>query len=197
MVDYQKGIEKMREYGIAPPVKRFSFAIPNAEAELKSATAQISAELGVILEWLPEYTDIARWLQDSGGKGLLMQGNIGRGKSIMLKYVLPLIFITHLNRIITVADCGDNRLDIDDFLRKNIIGLDDIGTEPMRNLKFGTERNIVIEAFNAAEFNEKMFVLATTNLTRDEMRERYGDRIIDRIGHLCHRVVFNGHSLRK
>ena len=187
----------MREYGIAPPVKRFSFAIPNAKTEMQRAMNVVGAELGVQLEWLPEYDAVAGWLSDNGGKGLLLFGSIGRGKSLLLKYILPLIFITHLNRIITVADCGDNRLDIDDFLRKNIIGLDDIGTEPMRNLKFGTERNIVIEAFNAAEFNEKMFVIGSTNLTRDEMRERYGDRIIDRMLHLCHRVVFNGNSLRK
>ena len=187
----------MREYGIAPPVKRFLFAIPDAKAEMQRAMGVVGAELGVWLEWLPEYDAVAGWLSDNGGKGLLLQGNIGRGKSLLLKYILPLIFITHLNRIITVADCGDNRVDIDDFLSKNIIGLDDIGTEPARNLKFGTERNIVIETFNAAEFNEKMFIIASTNLTRDEMRIRYGDRIIDRMRHLCHRVVFNGNSLRK
>lgn len=197
MVDYQKGLEKMREYGIAPPVKRFSFAIHDSKSEMERAMVAVGSELGVRLEWLPEYDAMAEWLGDNGGKGLLLQGQIGRGKSLLLKYVLPLIFISHLNRIIAVADCGDNRLDIDDLLRKNIIGLDDIGTEPARNLKFGTERNVVIEAFNAAEFNEKMFIVASTNLTRDELRVRYGDRIVDRIIHLCHRVTFNGNSLRK
>lgn len=196
MVDYQKGLEKMREYGIAPPVKRFSFAIPDAKSEMERAMAAVGAELGVRLEWLPEYDAVAEWLSDNGGKGLLLQGQIGRGKSLLLKYVLPLIFITHLNRIVTVADCGDNRLDIDEFLRKNILGLDDIGVEPARNLKFGTERSIVIEAFNAAEFNEKVFIIASTNLKRDELKDRYGDRILDRITHLCHRVPFNGNSLR-
>jgi DNA replication protein DnaC len=197
MVDYQRGLEKMREYGIAPPVRRFSFTIADAKMEMERAMAAIGAELGKKLEWLPEYDEVAAWLSDNRGKGLLLHGSIGRGKSLMLKYILPLIFITHLNRIITVADCGDNSLNIDEFLRKNIIGLDDVGVEPDRKMKVGTERNVVIEAFNAAEFNDKMFIVASTNLTFEELKKRYGDRIVDRIRHLCHRVVFNGQSLRK
>ncbi len=99
MVDYQKGIEKMREYGIAPPVKRFLFAIPDAKAEMQRAMEAVGAELGVRLEWLPEYDAVAGWLSDNGGKGLLLQGNIGRGKSLLLKYILPLI----LNRFTSLS----------------------------------------------------------------------------------------------
>ena len=45
-------------------------------------------------------------------------------------------------------------------------------------------------------FPDRM-VIASSNLSGEGIKERYGDRIYDRIKYLCYRVAFNGNSLRK
>lgn len=77
-----------------------------------------------------------------------------------------------------------------------ILSLDDIGTEVER-MDFGTRRNIVVEVINKAQDNPDIMLIMSTNLSGDALRDKYGDRIFDRIKYLCHRVPFNGNSLRK
>jgi DNA replication protein DnaC len=49
---------------------------------------------------------------------------------------------------------------------------------------------------NAAErYHRPIFI--STNLTEEQIYERYGDRTMDRLTHLCRTVHFSGDSLRK
>ena len=52
--------------------------------------------------------------------------------------------------------------------------------------------NLVINA--AERYNRPMFI--TTNLTEEQILARYGERTLDRLGHLCRMVKFSGESLR-
>ena len=47
----------------------------------------------------------------------------------------------------------------------------------------------------AERYNRPMFI--TTNLTEEQILARYGERTLDRLGHLCKTVKFTGESLRK
>lgn len=77
-----------------------------------------------------------------------------------------------------------------------MISLDDIGVEVDR-MDYGTRRNIVVEAINKAQDNPDTMLIMSSNLSGDAIRDRYGDRIYDRVMYLCHRIAFNGESLRK
>ena len=49
---------------------------------------------------------------------------------------------------------------------------------------------------NAAErYHRPVFI--TTNLTEQQILNRYGERTLDRILHLCRTVKFKGESLRR
>ena len=39
--------------------------------------------------WLPQYDFIAKWLKDNKGRGLMLMGNCGVGKTVMCCYVIP------------------------------------------------------------------------------------------------------------
>ena len=95
-----------------------------------------------------------------------------------------------------MVDCGSQQVNIDEILRRKFISLDDIGVEVDR-IDYGTRRNVVVEAINKAQDNPDTMLIMSSNLSGDAIRERYGDRIYDRVKYLCHRVAFNGQSFRK
>lgn len=195
-MDYNEILKQLETEGNPVPSHRFRFSVPNAREELEKAMTAVLSRMGEKLVWLPEYDEVAKWLTDNNGKGLLLYGNCGRGKSLLARYAIPMIFRGFLRRIVTVVDCGSQANNIDEILRRKFVSLDDIGTEADR-VDFGTRRNIVVEVINKAHDNPDTLLIMSTNLSGDGIREKYGDRIFDRVKYLCYRVAFNGQSLRK
>ena len=144
--------------------------------------------------WLPEYEKVAAWLSGNQGRGLFLFGNCGRGKSILCRHALPAILLECCRKVVSVFDMQDMNRDIDLVLSKHILALDDIGTEE-QSVKYGERRMAFAEIMDAAEKHGKL-VIVSTNLGENELRERYGDRILDRIRSTTTRVRFSGASLR-
>lgn len=195
-MDYTEVLRQLRAEGNPVPSQRFRVSIPNAREELKKAMTAILGSMGEKLIWLPEYDKVSDWLSDNNGKGLFLYGNCGRGKSLLSRYAIPAMIRAFSQRIITVVDCGSQQPNIDEILRRKFIALDDVGVEVER-VDFGNRRNIVVEAINKAQDNPDTMLIISSNLSGEAIRERYGDRIYDRIKYLCYRVAFNGQSLRK
>ena len=42
-------------------------------------------------EFIPEYEEIINWMCDTKGKGLLLMGSCGRGKSIIINGLIPIL----------------------------------------------------------------------------------------------------------
>ena len=144
--------------------------------------------------WLPEYEAVASWLADNKGKGLLCAGNCGRGKSVICQRVLPIIF-QHVHRLImntiTATELNDH---YDEYRQYKIISIDDVGTESVAN-RYGEKRNYIQEIVDEAERKQKLLVIST-NLSADELFERYGERTISRLRALTTPVTFSGDDLR-
>lgn len=195
-MNYDEILNQLKTEGNPTPSPRFRFSIPNAREELEKAMAAVLSRMGEKLVWLPEYDKVAEWLTNNHGKGLLLYGNCGRGKSLLARYAIPMLFRAFCQRIVSVVDCGSQQVNIDEILRRKLISLDDIGVEVDR-VDYGTRRNIVIEAINKAQDNPDTMLIMSSNLSGDAIRERYGARIFDRVKYLCHRISFNGQSLRR
>lgn len=195
-MNYDEILNQLKTEGNPTPSPRFRFSIPNAREELEKAMAAVLSRMGEKLVWLPEYDKVAEWLTNNHGKGLLLYGNCGRGKSLLARYAIPMLFRGFCQRIVSVVDCGSQQVNIDEILRRKLISLDDIGVEVGR-VDYGTRRNIVIEAINKAQDNPDTMLIMSSNLSGDAIRERYGARIFDRVKYLCHRISFNGQSLRR
>ena len=144
--------------------------------------------------WLPEYDEVADWLTDNGGRGLLMFGDCGRGKSLLGKYVLPVIFNFYLKKIMPVFTANGLNQDLDSILKYKIVSIDDIGTEIIHN-QYGSKRIAFQELVDAAESEGKLIVIST-NLSLDVITERYGIRTVDRLKAITRQVLFTGESLR-
>lgn len=195
MNNFKQIFDEMKSVGIPVPAARVKIVIPNASVILKNAMSYfLSAEHKQLL-WLPEYDRVAEWLANNQGRGLFLYGNCGRGKSILCRYVIPAILLKYMRKVVSVYDVQDMNKDIDQVLSKHIISLDDIGTEEI-SMKFGEKRLAFAEVMDAAEKYGKL-VIVSTNLSIEELKKRYGDRVVDRIISTMFRVPFNGESLRK
>lgn len=195
-MDYSNILAQMSKEGFSAPVRRFTFSLPNAKEELRNAMTCVARSMGEQLLWLPEYDEVAAWLSDNKGKGLLLFGSCGRGKSWIIRYALPMIFRARLNKTVKVVDCAYSGTNIDEVLNYPFLALDDLGAEE-DIVNYGTRRQLVSEVICRAQDNPKMFVMASSNYDGEALKERYHERVFDRIKYLFYQVSFNGKSLRK
>ena len=142
-------------------------------------------------EYIKEYDQIIEWMTDTKRKGLALFGSVGKGKTIINSFVIPVMFYTKFNKILRPQEA--NKL-TKESLNKWALIIDDIGIEYIIN-DFGTKIDMVAEAINHAEHHSKLLFL-TSNLTKDELINKYGLRIFDRIKRLCKIIIFTGKSLR-
>lgn len=191
---FSDAFDEMKVHGMKLPSDRVCLKVPDARNVLWSTLRYFIGLEGKKAIWLPEYEKVATWLADNEGRGLFLFGNCGRGKSILCRYVIPLILLRCCRKIVSVFDIQDLNQNIDLVLSKHIISLDDIGTEEV-SIKYGERRMAFAEVMDAVEKQSKL-IIVSTNLGGDDLKSRYGDRIYDRIKSTTYRIPFNGESLR-
>ena len=77
-----------------------------------------------------------------------------------------------------------------------MIGIDDLGNEPVEILDFGNPIHPIIRLIEYRYINQS-FTFITTNLTAKEIRTKFGDRIADRFNEMLHVIIFEDGSYRK
>lgn len=153
---------------------------------------------------------MARWLTSGSSKfGMLMCGECGNGKSTLLKAFQQLLNILaipipdgHGNYGIQITDAKYvahlARTDNSAFLQlsqKDMLGIDDPGTESQEVMDFGNVVTPVIDLLTKRH-DEQLFTIITTNLTPKQIREHYGDRIAERLNEMVEKIVFTNNSYR-
>ena len=94
--NFQRAISEARknddDYAPIP----FRFGIPNAKEALIAGLEEVMRHK---VEWLAEYDQKVNWLTDNQGKGLVLIGPPGVGKSEICMKVIPLIFRMALHKV--------------------------------------------------------------------------------------------------
>ena len=190
-------ISQMRDTGYPQEIDRVQISIPNAEKRLRGGLQYVvNMKSGCNAEWNERnYRPIVDWMTDNKGKGLLMFGGCGLGKSVIGMYILPLLIKDVHKKVVNIFSAQELNKKIDEILKLHIIYIDDIGTEDNLN-SYGNKRMPFAELCDAAEKKGKLLIL-TTNLSIDELTQRYGDRVVDRLIATTKAVPFTGDSLRK
>lgn len=162
-------------------------------------------------QYLPEYDKIVEWMTDTKGKGLLLMGDCGRGKSSILTAVIPVLLkLKNFGPVFPVASCqfedpcrvtwksssvGDYSTKLDYLCHIRFPIIDEVGVEPMVN-NYGVKSEGFNKVIDIAEQKLRpLFV--STNLTVAELKDRYGVRAVDRLIRLSKTVEFRGPSFRK
>jgi DNA replication protein DnaC len=143
-------------------------------------------------EHLSSYDEIIDWMIDTRGRGLMLMGECGLGKSTILNYVIPAIFRTKTNKVLRSIPAKELAA-VDKNVAPFII-IDDLGTESIKN-DYGTKVDAVADAISYAEDSSKT-LLITTNLSPNSLKERYDERTLDRL-RKCKVVIIKGKSFRK
>lgn len=190
-------VSQMRDTGYPQEIDRVQISIPNAEKRLRGGLQYVvNMKSGCNAEWNEHnYRPIVDWMTDNKGKGLLMFGGCGLGKSVIGMYILPLLIKDVHKKVVNIFSAQELNQKIDEILKLHTIYIDDIGIEDNLN-SYGNKRMPFAELCDAAEKKGKLLIL-TTNLSIDELTERYGDRVVDRLIATTKAVPFTGDSLRK
>ena len=194
-------IGQQRRRQFRPDDKRTRLTISDARKVLWNA---LCAELGDVV-WLPEYERVAEWLTDTRGKGLLCMGDCGRGKTVITQRILPAIIHQRERLVVNcytaldlnafdATESKSRRLRYDEIRQWRIISIDDMGTEPQACI-FGETHDFMAELADECERKQKLLILST-NLSREQIIDRYQLRTFDRLCALTTRVKFSGKSLR-
>ena len=191
--NFQRAISEARknddDYASIP----FRFGIPNAKEVLIAGLEEVMRHK---VEWLAEYTQIVNWLTDNRGKGLLLIGPPGVGKSEICMKVIPLIFRMVLHKVFSRYQATElcNEATYRSSLRQRFIAIDDFGIEGTF-YDYGNPHIVFSEIVDGIEKRGTLFI-ATTNLTMDEIKAKYGLRTFDRLRANMHVVVIRERSLR-
>ena len=191
-IDFKKVTDYLVSIGSIKMPNRVYVKIPNAMDMIQRGIDHFTGGNGV---WIPEYDEIADWLTNNDGRGLFCIGKVGRGKSLLCTKVIPALMSYYCRKIVSVYDAQQMNAQLDEVLSKHIVCIDDLGTEEIA-VSYGTRRMAFAELADAAEKEGKL-LLITTNMTVDQFREKYGERVIDRLRVLTRSVLFSGESLRK
>ena len=157
--------------------------------------------IGESAQWLPDYDIVADWLSDNKGRGIMLMGNNGIGKTIICQRVFPAIFQYYLKLPYYSVDAKNlgeyYKNPVDNYeltiSRKPII-IDDVGVESIVN-DYGEKHDLFSEIVDDAEKRSRLMVI-TTNLTPDEIKERYGYRTLDRLKSIVRAIKIEGESMR-
>lgn len=114
-----------------------------------------------------------------------------RGKNVLFLSALKLneIFFTY-----HVTNGSDQRAIFEVLTTCDLLVIDDLGTEPVKS-------NVTIEyltAFLSERLNNGKAFIITTNLSNDDFKERYQERLLSRLSSKsCAKFDFNGRDFRQ
>lgn len=157
-------------------------------------------------------TDVFHWcLRDRNGKlnpekGLWIYGNIGTGKSTLMKAVILFVSRYWLRdsgetinpKWVNVPTfCGSYATDGFSVFNSIPMGFDELGTEIAPTNHVGNKLNVVAHLMNTIYDNgSDIPKIVTTNSSLSEVLNLYGPRTVDRIGQLFNLVELKGMTRR-
>lgn len=174
---FRQEIEEARKVNIDYDPQTFHLAIPNAKDLLMNG---LRAVIHQNVVWLPEYYKIAEWLSNNHKKGLLLIGPPGVGKTVITMKVIPMILHIHYKRILSCFQSTElvNRKAYEEVMDCRNIVIDDVGIEGVYN-DFGNPYVVFSEVVDNIE-KRGVLLVATSNLTIEEIKSKYGLRTYDR-----------------
>ena len=202
--DFAELADYLKRQGCLTDAKIPHFQIVDAEKRLRDGLRYF---LGDGYQWLPAYDQVAAWLSDNKGRGLICLGTSGLGKTELCTRILPVILGFKSIRICNATDITAKGA-LDELRKAKVIVIDGLGTESVETNFFGERHRPFFELCDVAERQGKLLIV-TTNLSTTpvseqnrhqypcSIAERYGTDVISRLRATVKTIVFTGQDFRK
>lgn len=148
---------------------------------------------------------ISSWLVSPVTPGLIIFGTVGNGKTTMLNAIKNMVNILSegdSRKCITFIDASslarlakNDEYQMWDYIKRPMIALDDVGVEQDSVRTYGNIINPVVELISH-RYKHRLFTVISTNLKPSEIRQRYGDRIADRMNEMMTRIIIKNETYR-
>ena len=133
----------------------------------------------------------------ANGRGLFLTGNAGCGKTQLMKALFKIeraeisrwLYTKNQQQMMWLKENHD-------FYIKSDIFIDDFGAEEVKR-EYGNTIDVVGDFIQVYHTNGKGRFFSTTNLNSQQINERYGGRILDRILEMCVILKLNSKSKRE
>ena len=200
---FASSVEALRRSGFDPYPKCLRLQVVEAKELL---AAGLRYYLGDSAKWLPCYDEVAAWLSDNKGRGLLCLGPCGLGKTLIVQNILPVIIHRYCQRVAWSYSAQEMNDRIADIVKKELVIIDDIGTEPAVKFDYGERSTPFLKLCDAAE-KRGILLMMTANLRTTHgtdrqgnvipsIEDRYGDLVLSRLRSIVKIVEFKGKDMR-
>ena len=188
-----------------PPPTKFAISLPESREMTEGMLlgmygAQVKyRDMDFILDdaTVSKVEKVVRWMYDSRKRGLLLCGTLGNGKTTMLRSLKKLFgfnavyyeaqsIYNHFKQSQTFPDISQNA----------VLLIDDLGVEPPTYNDFGEIRYPLAE-FLMIRYKHNLPTVIATNCTFEQLGERYGDRLQDRMKEMYAMISYKEPSYRK
>lgn len=141
--------------------------------------------------------------------GIIFMGMCGNGKTTIMRAIASIINYSNFKSVfgekaeveirsakdINIA-CKDDESKAHVYSSMPMLGIDDMGSEATEVLSYGNAHTPITDILER-RYNKRLWTMVTTNCTPQQIRERYGARIADRLNEMTVVVAFKGKSNRK
>ena len=158
----------------------------------------------------------AKWLiNPHGSPGLMLCGLCGNGKTTLAKAIAWLIaYLTEREdgysyrkvmkflvakevcKLCAASEKFKDQYDAyESLFAEPMLIIDDLGEEPTKVLVYGMVHTPIVDLISSRYATQKMTIV-TTNLNADELKEKYGERVYDRLKEMVTSIIFENESYR-
>lgn len=142
-------------------------------------------------------------LQDKSKWGIIMMGNVGAGKTTLMRLLNDYFFtqvyhsnkaypvIFHTAKEITKRAIAGGQYDEYCY----VLAIDDLGEEPKEIQSYGNVLTPIVDIIEN-RYDSRKLTFFTTNLDANGIKEKYGARVADRLKQMCSIVSFTNPSYR-
>ena len=114
-------VERLRGCGFDPYPECQRLQVPQARDML---SAGLRFYLGDEAKWLPCYDEVAAWLSDNHGRGLLCLGPCGLGKTLIVQNILPVIIHHLYHRVVSIYSAQEMSEQIAKIIKQKFLVVD-------------------------------------------------------------------------
>lgn len=179
-------MDRIQEKLYAPPRFPVSFGtIEDAQVRFLGTYGAIVRSRGVEFKMDNATTSkvekVVTWISSSQKRGLLLCGTLGNGKTTMLKTFKMLLGSGAVYyEAQALYDYYKTNQSYPRISMNEVLLIDDLGVEPSVYNEFGEKRYPLAEIL-LARYRQNATTIIATNCSFQQIGERYGDRVYDRI----------------